>query len=115
MNRKYSLKKTYEIEKLLKKKLSVGNKYYAIYYQITNEELPKIAISVSKKFKTAVKKNYEKRTIKEIVRNHLESLGNIKMLIVAKISVGDLTFSEKEVQLAYLIKRILRSKNEKTN
>lgn len=115
MNRKYSLKKNYEIEKLIKNKLSVGNKYYAIYFQYTNDELPKIAFSVSKKINTAVKRNYEKRTSKEIVRKHLESLKNIKMLIVVKEITSNLTFQEKEVQLTYLIKKISRSKNEKTN
>ena len=32
MNKKYSLKKSNDIEQLIKKHQSVGNKYYAIYY-----------------------------------------------------------------------------------
>ena len=114
MNRKYSLKKNYEIEKLVKAKKSVGNRYYAIYYQITNELDPKIAISVSKRFKTAVKRNYNKRVTKEIIRKYLDGLNNLKMLIVVKDSVDKLTYKEKEGQLMYLINKILRSKNEET-
>lgn len=115
MNRKYSLKKNNEIEKLIKNKFSVGNKYYAIYYQIINDELPKIAFSVTKRINTAVKRNYEKRTTKEIFRKNLDSLKNTKMLVIIKLAASELTFSEKEVQIMYLIKRILRSNNEKTN
>ena len=112
MNRKYSLKKNYEIEKLFKNKLSVGNKYYAIYYQITTVDDPKIAISITKKINTAVRRNYEKRTTKEIFRERLESLRSLKMLVVVKLAACELTFMEKKVQIAYLIKKISRRKNE---
>lgn len=115
MNRKYSLKKSYDIEKLIKAKRSVGNKYYAIYYQITIDELPKIAFSISKRLKTAVRRNYEKKVLKEIFRKDLEKLNNLKMLVVVKEAASYLTFLEKEVQVMYLINKILRSKNEKTN
>lgn len=114
MNRKYSLKKNYEIEKLIKAKMSVGNRYYAIYYQLTDETEPKIAFSVSKRFKTAVRRNYNKRVTKEIIRKYLDKLSNVKMLVVVKESVDKLTFQEKEGQLLFLINKILRSKNEKT-
>lgn len=115
MNRKYSLKKSYDIEKLIRVKRSVGNKYYAIYYQITNDEQPKIAFSITKRLKTAVRRNYEKKVLKEIFRKNLEKFNNLKMLVVVKEAASYLTFSEKEVQVMYLINKILRSKNEKTN
>lgn len=115
MNRKHSLKKNYEIEKLIKGKKSVGNKYYAIYYKRIEDEEPKIAFSASKRFKTAVKRNYEKRVTKEIFRKNLEMVKSFKMLVVVKKTVDELTFLEKEVQILYLINRILRSENEKTS
>lgn len=112
MNRKYSLKKKYEIEKLIKAKISVGNKYYAIYYQNISEEVPQFAFSITKRFKTAVRRNYEKRVTKEIFRKNLTKLKNLKMLIVIKEEVKNLEFKEKELQILYLINKILRSKNE---
>lgn len=113
MNRKYSLRKSYEIEKLLKLKQSVGNKYYALYYEITSLKTPKLAFSVSRKFKTAVKRNYEKRVAKEIFRKHLNLLENLKILVVIKEPVKNLSFFEKEKQILSLIDKILRSKHEK--
>ena len=109
MNRKYSLKKSYDIEKLIKVKQSVGNKYYAIYYQTTSDELLQIAFSISKRLKTAVQRNYEKKVLKEIFRKNLERLNNFKMLIVVKESASYLTFSEKEVQVLYLINKMVVS------
>lgn len=113
MNRKYSLKKSYSIEKLIMTKQSVGNKYYAIYYNQTSEETPKLAFSISKRFKTAVRKNYEKRVTKEIFRTQLDKLNNYEMLVVVKITVEGLSYQEKVSQIDYLINKILRRKNEK--
>jgi len=115
MNRKYSLKKKSEIEKLVKARQSVGNRNYAIYYQITTEETPKIAFSIVRKVKTAVKRNYEKRTAKEIFRKKLNELKYLQMLVVIKLPATELKFQEKEEQLNYLIKKMLRSKNEERN
>ena len=54
MNKKYILKKSYDIEKLLKDKKSVGSKYYVIYYKFSESEIPQIAVSVSKRVGNAV-------------------------------------------------------------
>ena len=108
MKRKYSLKKNYEIEKVLKTKKSVGNKYYAIYYMPNKLTIPQIAISVSKKFGNAVKRNYQKRVVREILRKLIKSLPNYSYLIVVKKKVEELSFFEKENQLIYLLKKIER-------
>ncbi len=111
MNKKFILKKTYDIEKLISKKQSVGNKFYAIYYNYVEEKELQLAISVSRRYKTAVKKNYEKRVTKEILRKHLEKLENLEMLVVVKEGAGALSFEEKEKQILYLI-NLIRRKNE---
>ena len=82
MNRQYSLKKNHDIEKLVRGKVSVGNRYFAIYYRKINDT--KIAFSVSKKNGNAVVRNYQKRVVKEIVRELFEYVENYKMLIVVK-------------------------------
>lgn len=105
MNRKYSLKKNYEIEKLVRAKVSVGNKYFAIYYRKHNLNT-EIAISVSKKNGNAVERNYQKRVIKEIVRKNLQDLIGYRMLIVVKQMSKSLTFTEKKEILEKLFKQI---------
>lgn len=104
MNRKYSLKDRRTIEQLVKGKRSVGNKFYAIYFRKADEL--KIAVSPSRKIKTAVARNYEKRLTKEILRPLLPELGNMQMLIVIKPPVLDLSFARKKEQIYYLINKV---------
>lgn len=107
MNKRYSLKKNEDIAKLVHLKNSVGNKYYAIYYRISNNDaIPKIAISISKKFGKAVKRNYEKRVVREIIRPIINTLYNLELLIVIKKEVTALSFIEKATQINYLIRKI---------
>lgn len=105
MNRDYSLKKNQDIEKLVRYKVSVGNKYYAIYYH-QYEGKPQIAFSVSKKNGNAVVRNHQKRIVKEIIRQNLDKFNNMKALIVIKKTSIDLSFDEKKTQLENLINKI---------
>lgn len=113
MNKKYILKKSYEIQNLLKNKKSVGSKYYVIYYNSTDKENPQIAIAVSKKIGNAVIRNYEKRIIREILRDYIYELKNIKMLFVVKPSSLDLTYINKKEQIEYLFKKMLKQGDKK--
>jgi len=109
MNRKYSLKKNTEIASLFKSKVSVGNKYYAIYYRPNKQHHPRIAISVSKKYGKAVKRNYEKRVTKEIIRKNLSKLPNYDILIIIKKDLSNLNFMEKSQQLSNLLQKIMKT------
>jgi ribonuclease P protein component len=106
MNHKYSLKKNHDIEKLVKMRRSVGNKYYAIYYAQTKNPIPQFAISPSRQFKTAVERNYEKRVMREILRNKLLEFSYVRLLIVIKTTSSELTFIEKTAQMELLFKKI---------
>jgi ribonuclease P protein component len=108
MNRKYSLKKNHDIDRLIKLKKSVGNRFYAVYYAQKDSPLPQIAVSVSKKIKTAVERNYEKRVIREILRNHIGECQSLQMLIVVKTTVRELSFAQKKEQISYLLRRIIK-------
>ena len=111
MNHKYTLKKNHEIKKLVAKlNKSVGNKYYAVYYQ--DSESTKVAISVSKKLGTAVFRNYQKRITKEILRRNFELLREKKLLVVVKINRVALSFDAKEKEIVKLLNNIERNKNE---
>ncbi|MGD9605161.1 MAG: ribonuclease P protein component [Bacilli bacterium] len=106
MNHKYSLKKNHDIEKLIKLRQSVGNKYYAIYYSSSKNPLAQIALSPTKRFKTAVERNYEKRVLREILREQLDDLAFYKMLIVVKITAKELSFVQKKEQIDLLLNKI---------
>ena len=106
MNKTYILKKSYEIENLLKNKKSVGSKFYVIYYKESNTQEVHIAVSASKKLGDAVVRNYEKRVVKEILRSNIERLKGLDILFVIKKNSLELEFNEKEKQIKYLVKKI---------
>lgn len=108
MKRKYSLKRNQDIEKVVKSKNSVGNKYYSIYYLPNNRNKPQIALSVSKKFGIAVSRNYEKRLVRSILREHLATLPNYSFLIIIKKPVNQLNYHEKKSQINYLLNQIFK-------
>lgn len=113
MNRSYSLRKNFEIEKLVKMKVSVGDKFFAIYYRKNENNETKIAISVSKKNGNAVERNYQKRVVKEIVRKNFDDLIGYSLLIVVKQLSKSLTYKEKEDDLKKLFIRIRKDKRWK--
>lgn len=106
MNRKYSLKKNQDIERLVHARISVGNRYYAIYYNKAKET--KIAFSISKKCGKAVIRNYEKRVAREIARKNLESIEGLKLLLVIKASAVMLDYEEKKEKIEELFSKIRR-------
>ena len=110
MNRKYSLKQNHEIEKLVKMRVSVGNKFFAIYYRKTDQPT-QIAISVSKKNGNAVQRNYQKRVVREIIRSLFGMIEGYRMLVVVKKASCELTFKEKKENISRLFFRI-RKENE---
>lgn len=107
MNQKYVLKHNEDIEKLVAKKCSVGNKYYAIYFDKNNET--KVAISISKKCGSSPVRNYEKRVLREIIRLH--ELGRINgyvcLFIIKKESIN-LNFEQKQTEINNLITKMLK-------
>lgn len=103
MNKQYILKKNHDIDSLVRLKQSVGNTYYAIYYR--KSESLRVVVSVSKKLGKAVVRNYQKRVMKEILRNNIELIPSVDMLLVIKFNSLNLTYKEKENEIIKLIKR----------
>lgn len=104
MNKRYCLKKNYDIEKLVKVKKSVGTKNFAIYY-VSKEDI-KIAYAVNKKYGCAVERNKAKRIAREIIRLKFHLLPKVHMLIVIKPSSINLSYLEKDKEFEYMIKKM---------
>jgi ribonuclease P protein component len=111
MNKQYRLKKSFEIEKLVKKRISVGSSFFVIYYNISSDKKSRIAFSVSKKLGNAVKRNHEKRVLREILRDVIDTIDGLDILIVEKNKALALSYDEKRIELFKLIKKIIRKGN----
>jgi len=107
MKKKFVLKSNQDIEKLVKLRKSVGNKYYVIYYNECTET--KVAISVSKKVGNAVVRNYQKRVVRDILTKNFNKLSNKQMLVVIKKNCLDISYQDKEQMLKILLSKINRS------
>lgn len=102
MKKEYRIKKSSEIQRLIKKKTTVGNGYFILYY-LKNHEIKnfRFAISVPKKYGNAVQRNLMKRRIREIVKENI--FNNLyDFFIVVKPKAEALGFNEIKKMLEKL-------------
>ena len=105
MKKEYRIKKSNEIQSLMKNKRSVGNGYFVVYHQKNHENKHfRFAISVPKKFGIAVKRNLMKRRIREIIKD-LQIKDEMNFFIIAKIKSKDLNFIDIKKEITQLLNK----------
>lgn len=92
MKKAYRVKKGKEIEAIIKKRESVGNKYFVLYKKKNHEQKHfRFAVSVPKKYGNAVSRNKIKRQIREIVSKE-NILPNFDLFFVVKPAAKSLSY-----------------------
>ncbi len=91
MKKENRIKKNEEIAKIVLGKQKVKSDYFFIYYQ-KNENITRVAVSVSKKIGNSVKRNHAKRIIRELVRPNLNKFNPVNLVIVVKKDLKDVDF-----------------------
>ena len=107
MKKEYRVKKTSEIEDILKKKVFRSNQYFSVY-KLENTETShfRYAMSVGKKIGNAVTRNRYKRLIAACVTNlNIKLDKNVDVFIIARPAVVGLGYNEIYKQLEYLFKK----------
>lgn len=105
MKKEYRVKKSKQIEMIIKKRQSVANKHFVLYKKENHENHHfRFAVSVSKKYGNAVKRNKIKRQVREIIAK-LDIISNIDIFIVVKPNLPNLEFAELEASLKQLVTR----------
>ena len=115
MKKQYRIKKSEDIEQVLKKKNSVGNKNYIIYIMKNSEAKQfRLATSVSKKIGNAVVRNRQKRLIKEVFNKYKEMILPFDIFVIARNNSTTLELPEVENNLVYLLKKndVLNKENK---
>ena len=105
MEKAYRVKKNTEIEKIIQRRDSVGDGFFVIY-KIENWATGhfRFAISVSKKYGIAVKRNLIKRRVREIVtQNHF--LDRYDFIIIIKQAANKMEFDAIKTDLQKLFAR----------
>lgn len=107
MKKEYRIKKSKDIETILRKKRSSGNKYYIIYVEKNYETKHfRLAMSVSKKIGNAVVRNRLKRQIKNIIQQNQSKIKNYNVFIIARKDCISLSHNERVVQITKLLKKL---------
>ena len=107
MKKLYRIKKSKDIEQVLKKKKSVGNKNYIIYIMKNSEAKNfRLATSVSKKLGKAVVRNRQKRLINQVFTKHLNEIHPFDIFVIARSNSITLTYDEVESNIIYLLNKI---------
>ena len=106
ISKEYHIKKSQEIEKIIKNRNSVGNKYFVIY-TMKNVETShyRFALSIGKKYGIAVLRNKMKRRVREIIKENINLIKNLDYVFVIKPASIELDYKEIEKNIIYLLKK----------
>ena len=114
MKKQFRIKKTEEIETVLKERKIVSGKNFVVYKKENHENTHyRFALSVPKKFGNAVLTNKMKRRIRAIVRSQ-NLINGVDFFVVAKANSNTADFNELNKELIYLFKKaqLLEENNE---
>jgi len=108
MKKEFRVKKSQEIEMIMKKGSSKANPYFIIYkYQNPNNKHFRIAISVGKKVGIAVTRNQVKRRIRAITTEHKDQMNpNYDYFIIARKGVEQLDYKDFKLKLEQIYRKM---------
>ena len=108
------IKKSKEINNVIKKGKLYKNKYYYIYKERNNYNKHRFCICVSKKIGNAVVRNKNKRQIKDIIdKSNVGFSSNMDYVIIISKEINNIDFHEKKKKLIDLLKQMEGEQNEK--
>ena len=106
MKKEYRVKKSSEIEMIVKYRQSRANKHFVIYKKENHDNTHfRFAVSVSKKYGNAVERNKVKRQVREII-SKIDIIEIYDVFVVVKISSKGISFVDMKNSITLLIKKL---------
>ena len=104
MKKEYRVKKSKEIDAIIRNKKSIGNNFFVIYNKENIYSHPRFAISIGRKYGSSVQRNRIKRQIRYALRQ-IEITKSRDYVVVVKASASTLSYQEIELSLKNLINK----------
>lgn len=108
MKKKYRVKKNEDFSRIIKRKQSMANRTFIIYYLKNDIGHARIGISVSKKLGKAVIRNKIKRQVRMIVKETINLDDNYDYIVIVRNKFLDLNFTSNLKEFNYLYEKILK-------
>ena len=106
MKENIRIKDAKEFNFIIKNGKKNSNSFFSIYYIDKKYDESRFGITLIKKFGNAVKRNYYKRVLREIIRNNINMfLNKYDYIIIIKKDCEKISFSEIENIFIDLIKK----------
>ena len=105
MKKEFRVRKNEDFSRIIKKKQSMANRSFIIYYLKNDLDHARIGISVSKKLGKAVIRNKIKRQVRMMLQQTINFDDNI---VIIRNKYLDLDFNSNLNELKYLYKKILK-------
>ncbi len=110
MKKEYRVRKNEEFQAIIRKKRSVANAQFVVYYRKNDDHL-RIGISVSKKLGNAVVRNKVKRQVRMMVSQTFEKNQNKDYIIIVRHKYLLGTYEDNKKSLEYLYNKINKRKD----
>ncbi len=107
MKKEYRIKKNEEFQSIIRKKQSVANRCFVVYYRKNNEHL-RIGISVSKKLGNAVVRNKVKRQVRMMAQEVFDKDRKNDLIIIVRNQFLKNSYEDNQKELRYLNNKIIK-------
>ena len=110
MKKEYRVRKNEEFQSIIRKKRSVANGQFVIYYSQNDSHL-RVGVSVSKKLGNAVVRNKVKRQVRMMVSQTFEKNQNKDYIIIVRNKFLLSKYEDNKKSLEYLYNKINKRKD----
>lgn len=112
IKKKERVKKHEDFQVIIHSKNIEKNNAYFVYFKKSNNEYPRVGISVSKKLGNAVERNRIKRQVRHIMHETLDKNKKVDLVVIVRANYQKNMFLENQKLMNEILKKIWRKIDE---